>query len=181
MTKYRIDYDEDVWVPVPEGDDPSWPATLVTHIERRTGTLPANLAADVEAFAEVCRAARTEESGTLLAFCPLAFLPVVGLIAVRVEERDEPLDLTIASVDDDAAMVTPALAEVDGGWWGIGRRAAVIVASSEPGIAAGRFNYAFQRDGVALLATAVADRVPFATTMLPFADELVRNVALEYE
>lgn len=179
MTNYRIDYDEDVWVPVPGGDDPTWPATLVAHIERRTGTLPPERAAEVAAFAEVCRAARTEESGTLLAFCPLALLPVVGLLAVRVEEAEEPLDLTLAVVDDDAAMVTPALEEVDGGWWGIGRRAAVIVASTDPGIAAGRFNYAFQRDGVALLATAVADSVPSATALLPFADRLVAHVFLE--
>lgn len=179
MTNYRIDYDEDVWVPVPDGDAPDWPATLIAHVERRTGTLPPDLAADVTAFAELCQAARTEQSGTLLAFCPLAMLPVVGLLAVRVEEVAQPLDLTIAAVDDDAAMVTPALEEVDGGWWGIGRRAAVIVASTDPALAAGRFNYAFQRDGVALLATAVADRVPFATAMLPFADKLVKSIVLE--
>ena len=179
MTNYRIDYDEDVWVPVPEKDDPAWPATLVAHVERRTGALPPERATDVVAFAELCRAARTEQSGTLLAFCPLSLLPVVGLLAVRVENIEEPLDLTIAAVDDDAAMLTPAIEEIDGGWWGIGRRAAVIVASTDPGIAAGRFNYAFQRDGVALLATAIADSVPFATAMLPFADRLVAHVALE--
>ncbi|MBW9094424.1 hypothetical protein JNB62_12085 [Microbacterium jejuense] len=179
MTNYRIDYDEDVWVPVPEGDDADWPATLVAHVERRTGTLSPERAADVIAFAEACRAARTEQTGTLLAFCPLAMLPVTGLLAVRVEEVEQPLDLTIAAVDDDAAMLTPALEEVDGGWWGSGRRAAVIVASTEPGIVAGRFNYAFQRDGVALLATAVADSVPFATAMLPYADRLVSHVVLE--
>ena len=132
MTNYRIDYDEDVRVPVPEKDDPAWPATLVAHVERRTGALPPERATDVVAFAELCRAARTEQSGTLLAFCPLSLLPVVGLLAVRVENIEEPLDLTIAAVDDDAAMLTPAIEEIDGGWWGIGRRAAVIVASQTP-------------------------------------------------
>lgn len=179
MSEYRIDYDPDVWVPVPDADDESWPDALVAHYERRTGALPSDLADGVRDFAEVCRAVRTGETGTLLAFCPLALVPVVGIVAVAVEETPEPLDLDVAAVDDDMALLTPALEPIDGGWWGEGRRAAVVVASTAPDIAAGRFNYAFQRDGVALLATAVADRVPFATAMMPFADRLVTRVVLE--
>jgi hypothetical protein len=179
MTEFRVDFDENVWVPVPAEPDDGWRRALVKHYERRLGTVSGEIEDALVAFAEACAAARTENTGALLAFCPLELIPAIGILAIAVEEADDDVDLEMAAARDDEAQLAPAVAEIDGGWWGSGRRAAVIVASTDPHVAGGRFNYAFQRGRHVLLATATADRVPFATAMLPFADRMVPSVVLE--
>jgi hypothetical protein len=176
---YRVDYDEDVWVRVPVADDGPWPDEVVARYERRLGPLEGALADRVRAFAEVCGAARTDDTHELFLFCPLAMTPVVGLLALRVVQVDEPTDLDRAVAHDPTAMIAPTVDSIVSPMWGEGRRAAVVTASSAEGAAAGRFNYAFERQGTVLLATAIADRVTYATAMLPFADRLVSSVGLE--
>lgn len=176
---YRVDYDPDVWVPAPVGDDATWLDDVVARYESRLGPVEPELADRLRAFAEICRAARTDETDELFLFCPLELMPVLGLLALRVERTDEPIDLDRAVADDATAMLEPTVETVNSPAWGEGRRAAVITASSREGAAAGRINYAFEREGTVLLATAIADRVTYAAAMLPFADRLIGAVELE--
>ncbi|KRC60817.1 hypothetical protein ASE14_07545 [Agromyces sp. Root81] len=66
-------------------------------------------------------------------------------------------------------------------YWGAGRRAAIITDSSEEGRSGARFNFAFRRGDSLLVATAIADRVSFATVLMAHADQVVASVRLEGE
>lgn len=176
---YRVDYDERFWLPVPADVDDSWPERVVDHYAAALGELPPTLAEALRGFARAAQGVRTAETGQLLAFCPPTLAPAVGVIAVQLLESTGDEDLAVEVADDATARLLPAVETLDDPYWGEGRRAAVVTASTTPGFEGGRFNYALRRDDSLLVATAVADRIPWASVMLPYADRLVTSVRVE--
>jgi hypothetical protein len=177
MIEYRIDYDAGVWLPVEEGDD--WPDEVVAHYTRALGELPTALQDALRGFGVAAQNTRTPETEQLLAFCHPRLAPAVGVLAVRVIEAPDFADLTECVLEDSDALLVPNVEAVADEYWGEGVRAAIVTGSTSPETDAGRFNYAFQRDDSLLVATAVADRIPWASAMLPYADRLVASVRLE--
>lgn len=179
MITYRVDYDEAVWLPIPEEPDDTWPDVVIAHYERVLGVLPAGLQDALRFLAAQSASLRTTETGQLLLFCPPPLAPAVGVVGIEVTEAPETVDLVRAVVVDPEALLTPAVESIPSDYWGEGRRAAIVTPSSTEGVGGGRFTYAFQRGDTLLLASAVADEIPAASTMLPFANRLVTSVRLE--
>lgn len=178
MIPYHLDYDDSVWLPVPSEPTEQWPDELVEHYRSGLGGMSPALADALRRVAETATAMRTELTGQLLVFCPPHLAPAIGFVGVQVvEDADTGLDEAV--LDDPAGVLLPNVEDVTDPYWGDGRRAAVVTDSSKPGIQGGRFNYAFRRSDSLLIATAIADTIPYATTMLAHSDRLVTAVRLE--
>ncbi|MBD3942065.1 hypothetical protein IF188_10190 [Microbacterium sp. NEAU-LLC] len=178
MIAYQLDYDAKVWLPVPDGADESWGDDVVAHYAEGLGGMSPELDAALRRVALTAAALRTDLTGQLLLFCPPALAPVIGVAGIQVLE-DTATDLDEAVAADVTAVLLPNVETLEDAYWGEGRRAAVVTASAEPGIEGGRFNYAFRRGDTLLVATAIADRIPYATSMLAYSDKLVTSVRLE--
>ncbi|MHC2999886.1 hypothetical protein [Microbacterium sp. HJ5] len=180
MIPYHLDYDDSVWLPVPEQPTEEWPDELVAHYTRGLGGMSPTLADALRRVAETATAMRTELTDQLLVFCPPHLAPAIGFVGVQVvEDPDTGLDDAVAG--DPTGVLLPNVEAVADEYWGEGRRAAIVTESSKPGIQAGRFNYAFRRADSLLVATAIADTIPYATTMLAHSDRLVTSTRLEGE
>jgi len=180
MIEYHLDYDDAAWLPVPAHDDADWPEQVVGHYARGLGAMDEGLADALRRVAASAAVVRTELTGQLLLFCPPALAPAIGVVGVQVLQADGDIDLDAAVFDDPAALLVPAVETVEHPYWGRGRRAAVVVDSS-PDTQGGRFNYAFRRGDTLLLATAIADTIPYATVMRAYSDRLVTSVRLDGE
>ena len=184
--KYEIQYDAGIWFPAPEvfptvewPDEASWADALVADFEADLGTLDDDAKAAVREFAVLARAQRTPLATECLLFCPRS-VPALGVVNIFIGEHDgEPLDLEHESADDERALLPATVIEFPSEHLGLGRRAAIVLPSSEPGIAAGRLNYVFDTGGVAVAVNGTTDSARDAGFMAPLLDELVRGIRVE--
>ena len=184
--KYEIQYDAGIWFPAPEQfptvewpDEAAWADALVAEFEADLGTLDDDARAAVREFAVLARAQRTPLATECLLFCPRS-VPALGVANIFIGEHDgEPLDLEHESADDERALLPATVIEFPSEHLGLGRRAAIVLPSSEPGIAAGRLNYVFDAGGVAVAVNGTTDSARDAGLMAPFLDELVRGIRVE--
>ncbi|MFD4421789.1 hypothetical protein ACFWN7_09825 [Agromyces sp. NPDC058484] len=184
--KYEITYDEGVWYPAPEQfpsaawpDEASWAAALVDAFEADLGALSEDARAAVREFAVMARLGRTPLATECLLFCPRG-IPALGVAHVFIGEHGGgPLDLDHETAGDERALLPPAVIDFPSEHLGLGRRAAIVLPSSDPGIAAGRLNYVFDVDGLAVAVSGTADSARDAGFMAPFLDELVRGIRIE--
>jgi hypothetical protein len=183
---YEIPYDAGIWYPAPAqfpaaewADEASWTEALVEEFERDLGTLDDDARAAVREFATMARAQRTPLATECLLFCPRS-VPALGVVSIFIGEHGaEPLDLEHETAADERALLPPTVIEFPSEHLGLGRRAAVVLPSSEPGIAAGRLNYVFDAGGVAVAVNGTTDSARDAGFMAPFLDELVRGIRVE--
>jgi hypothetical protein len=185
--KYTIDYDSAAWFPVPAEfpteiwpTERSWLDDLVADFEGDLGHLTADARAAVHEFALAARSARVPGTSACLLFCPRA-IPVVGLASIFVgtPDDDAPLDLDHEASADALAQLPPLVEEFATDHLGVGKRAAVVINASDGTSAAGRYNYAFGKDGCVVTVSGTADRLHDAALMQPFLDQLVRGIRLE--
>jgi hypothetical protein len=184
--RYEIEYDAAVWFPAPAGfpwgpwaDEPSWSDALVDAYEADLGDLTGDARAAIGEFAALARAQRTDLATECLLFCPRG-VPALGVANIFVGEHDgTPFDLDHEAADDDRAQLPPTIIEFPTEHLGVGRRAAIVLPSSDAEIAAGRLNYVFEVAGVAVAVSGTADSARDAGYMAPFLDELVRGIRLE--
>ncbi|HEX6367238.1 MAG TPA: hypothetical protein VF000_13945 [Agromyces sp.] len=184
--KYEIPYDAGIWFPAPEQfpsaewpDEASWADALAQEFETDLGALDDDARAAVREFAMMARAQRTPLATECLLFCPRS-VPALGVVNIFIGEHDGgPLDLEHESADDERALLPPTVIEFGSDHLGVGRRAAIVLPSSEPGIAAGRLNYVFDAGGVAVAVNGTTDSARDAGFMAPFLDELVRGIRVE--
>jgi hypothetical protein len=186
VVKYEIQYDAAVWFPAPAEfpwgpwvDEQAWADALVEAYEADLGDLSADARAAIGEFAALARAQRTELATECLLFCPRG-VPALGVANIFVGEHDAgPFDLDREAADDARAQLPPTLIEFPTGHLGLGRRAAIVLPSSDPETAAGRLNYVFDVAGVAVAVSGTTDSARDAGYMAPFLDELVRGIRLE--
>jgi len=184
--RYEIPYDAGIWFPVPErfpaggwADEQAWADGLVAEFEHDLGPLTGDARAAVREFAAMARTQRTPLATECLLFCPRT-VPALGVVSIFIGEHDgEPLDLEHESADDERALLPPTVIEFPTEHLGTGRRAAVVLPSSDPSIAGGRLNYVFEADGVAVAVNGTADSARDAGFMAPFLDELVRGIRVD--
>jgi hypothetical protein len=185
--KYTIEYDAAVWFPVPAEfpteewpDERQWLDSLVREFETDLGALTPDAQAAVHEFAIGARLARVPGTSESFLFCPRS-VPVLGVVSVYVNsaENGEALDLEHEASADDRAQLPPATEKFRTEHLGTGRRAAVVIGSSDGLSAAGRYNYAFQSGGGVVTVSGTADGLQEAAMMEPFLDELVRGIRLE--
>ena len=184
--RYEIEYDAAVWFPVPAAfpsgpwfDERAWTAELIEAFESDLGDLSDDARAAIAEFAGIARAQRTPLATECLAFCPRG-IPALGVANIFVGEHDDAhLDLADEVGDDERAQLPPTVIEFPTDHLGVGRRAAIVVPSSDPSVAAGRLNYVFDVSGVAVAVSGTADSARDAGYMAPFLDELVRGIRLE--
>lgn len=180
MIPYHLDYDAGAWVPVPAEDGDGWPAAVVDHYAAELGDLTPALEGALRRVGETALRMRTALTGHLLVFCPVSLAPAIGFAGVQVlQDADTALDSAV--MDDPDAVLLPNVETLHDGYWGAGRRAAVVTGSSREDAQGGRFNYAFRRGDSLLVATTFADTIPYAAVMQPYADRLVTSVRLEVE
>ena len=184
--RYEIEYDAAVWVPAPAAfpwgpwaDEAAWTEALVEAYERDLGDLTADARSAIREFAGLARAQRTELATECLLFCPRG-VPALGVANIFVGEHDtEVVDLEHEAGHDERAQLPPTIIDFPTEHLGLGRRAAIVLPSSDPEIAAGRLNYVFDTAGVAVAVSGTADSARDAGFMAPFLDELVRGIRLE--
>lgn len=176
--EYRIDYDDSVWLPI-TGDDPEqFGEELIERFERTGGSPPDDGDELLRELAAAILLMRTETTGQQLLFCPPALNPALAVLALNVFEIDESLDLRAEVERDPSAVLVPSVEQLTSDYWGEGFRAAIVTDSTIEGAQGGRLNYAFQRQNSVLIASATADRVGYATLMMPHADRLVAAVRM---
>ena len=184
--KYEIQYDAGIWFPVSEQfpsvewpDEASWTDALVAEFEADLGALDYDARAAVREFAVLARAQRTPLATECLLFCPRS-VPALGVVSIFIGDHDgAPLDLEHESAADERSLLPPTVIDFSSEHLGLGRRAAIVLPSSEPGIAAGRLNYVFDAGGVAVAVNGTTDSARDAGFMAPFLDELVRSIRVE--
>ena len=184
--KYEIEYDAAIWFPVPVefpseswADERAWIDALVSEFESDLGELSDDARAAIGEFAGLARVQRTGLATECLLFCPRS-IPSLGVVNIFVGEHDQVgLDLDHEAADDDHAQLPPTVIDFPTTHLGVGRRAAIVLPSSEPGISAGRVNYVFDVTGVAVAVSGTTDSARDAGYMIPFLDELVRGIRLE--
>ncbi|MBG6238981.1 hypothetical protein IWX78_001960 [Mycetocola sp. CAN_C7] len=183
--KYTIEYDSAAWFPVPESfpDDTwvtegAWLDSLVADFEADLGNLTDDARAAVHEFAIGARGARVAGTSQTLLFCPRT-LPVLGMASIYVGTPDDVIDLDHEASADHLAQLPPLIEDFATDNLGAGRRAAVVIGASDGSSAAGRYNYAFNRDGCVVTVSGTADGLQDAALMQPFLDGLVRGIRLE--
>ena len=184
--RYEIPYDAGIWFPVPEvfpsgpwPDEEAWADSLVDEFDADLGPLTADARAAVREFALMARAQRTSLATECLLFCPRT-MPALGVVQVFIGEHgEERVDLEHETADDERAVLPPTVIEFPSEHLGTGRRAAILLPSSDAGIAAGRLNYVFDVDGVVVAINGTTDSARDAGFMAPFLDELVRGIRVE--
>ncbi len=184
--RYEIPYDAALWFPAPERfpsgrwpDEAAWSDAVVEHFESGLGELTADARSAVREFAALARGRRTPLTTECLLFCPRS-MPALGVVNVFIGEHDGgALDLVHESGDDEVALLPPTIIEFASEYLGVGRRAAIVLPSSDPELAGGRLNYVFDIDGLAVAVNGTTDSVGEAGLMAPFLDELVRGIRVE--
>ncbi|WP_173923559.1 hypothetical protein [Agromyces sp. Marseille-P2726] len=184
--RYEIPYDEGIWFPAPAQfpteewpDETSWADALVDEFEVDLGALDDDARAAVREFALLARAQRTPLATECLLFCPRS-VPSLGVVQIFIGEHDGgPVDLDHESADDERALLPPTVIEFSSDHLGMGRRAAIVLPSSDPSIAAGRLNYVFDTGAVVVAVNGTTDSARDAGLMAPFLDELVRGIRVE--
>ena len=184
--RYEIPYDAGIWFPVPEvfpsgpwPDEEAWADSLVDEFDVDLGPLTADARAAVREFAVMARAQRTPLATECLLFCPRT-MPALGVVQVFIGEHgEERVDLEHETADDERAVLPPTVIDFPSEHLGTGRRAAILLPSSDAGIAAGRLNYVFDVDGVVVAINGTTDSARDAGFMAPFLDELVRGIRVE--
>lgn len=179
MIEYRVDYDDSVWLPIPDGDPESLGAELIARFEHARGSLPDDIRDLLRELAVGVSLMRTKTTGHQLLFCPPALAPAFAVLGLNVLESDAQIDLEKEVQHDPSAVLFPNVETIMSDYWGTGKRAAVVTDSTIEGAQGGRLNYAFQRDENLLIASATADRIGYATVMMPHADRLVTSVRME--
>lgn len=184
--RYTIEFDSAAWFPLP-ADFPSetWPTEaawlddLVADFESDVGNLTEDARSAIHEFAIAARNARVPGTSASLLFCPRT-LPVYGIasIFVGVPDDDRPLDLDHEASADALAQLPPLVEDFATEHLGSGRRAAVVIGASDGTSVAGRYNYAFGKDGCIVTVSGTADRLHDAALMQPFLDQLVRGIRL---
>jgi hypothetical protein len=184
--KYEIEYDAAVWFPAPAAfpwgpwdDEQAWSDALVEAYEADLGVLTADARAAIGEFAGLARAQRTELATECLLFCPRG-IPALGVANIFVGEHEAgAVDLDHEAGDDERAQLPPTIIEFPTEHLGLGRRAAIVLPSSDPAISAGRLNYVFDAAGITVAVSGTADSARDAGYMAPFLDELVRGIRLD--
>lgn len=183
--RYTIEYDSAAWFPVPATfpaenwqTEGAWLESLVADFETDVGSLTTDARAAVHEFATAARSARIPGTSAYFLFCPRT-LPVLGVASVFIGTSDGPVDLDHESSADELAQLPPLVEDFATENLGEGRRAAVVLGASDQASAAGRYNYAFDRDGCIVTVSGTADGLQEAALMRPFLDILVHGIRLE--